>query len=207
VAERRTIFFSLIVVGIVAGALGGLLMAASIDSLRDELGTAKGEVAALHTLRTRTEHLQAALDSAERREAELQEKVRQRQTCGKRGFQGTGGPHLWLFPDRGPPGTRVMIVGDCFKGSFAHDPTAGYGIFLLHRFMKPRECELIGPAVPFRLDLHRGRAQGFFTVPFRGLCFQHRYGRRLAPEMYELGVGCHACGIARFRVTPGGVRR
>jgi hypothetical protein len=203
VAERRTIFFSLMAAGILAGALGGLLMAASIDSLRDDLGTAKGEVASLRVWRARTEHLQAALESAKRREAELHKKVRQRQTCAKKGFRGTGGPHLWLFPDRGPPGTRVMVVGDCFKGSFAHNPTEGYGVFLLHQFFRPRECELIGSAAPFRLDLHRGRAEGSFTVPFQGACFQHRYGRRVTPAMYILGIGCHACSVARFRVTPG----
>ena len=202
-ARRPTVlFFSIAVAGLIAGGAASLLLAATIDSLHDDLGTAKEQVAMLRIWRARAAELQAALDAVTRRGEELEQKVRQRQTCGKKGFD-TGGPHLWLFPDRGPPGTRVMFVGDCFKGSFARNPTAGYGIFLLHRFVKPRECELIGPAVPFRLDLHRGRAEGFFTVPFQGICFQHRYGRRLTPEMYELGVGCHACSIARFRVTAG----
>jgi hypothetical protein len=195
------LFSSVAVAGVLAGAAASLLMAATIDSLRHDLGTAKGQVESLHAWRTKAEHLREALDDTRGHEQELMRKVRQRQTCGKKGFGGFGGPHLWLFPDRGPPGTRVMVVGDCFKGPFATDPTAGYGVFLLRRFTKPKECELIGPAVPFRLDLHRGRAEGFFTVPFRGVCFQHRYGRPVTPEMYEVGVGCHSCAIARFRVT------
>ena len=128
----------------------------------------------------------------------LKEQVRVRQTCAGRGSV-YGGPHLTLVPDSGPPGTRVTVVGDCFK---ARRWNHGYSIFLIRGFMHPRSCEIVAGAGPFALRVGRaGRARGFFTVPSEGDCFQEGYGRRVTPGVYGVGVGCHACIQARFRVT------
>lgn len=135
---------------------------------------------------------------ARREVRRLKEQVRVRQTCAGRG-SAYDGPHLTLVPYGGPPGTRVTVVGDCFKGRRWND---GYGLFLIRGFSHPRPCEVIGFARPFALRVERsGRARGFFTVPSEGACFQEGYGRRVTPGVYGVGVGCHACIQARFRVT------
>jgi hypothetical protein len=94
-------------------------------------------------------------------------------------------------------GTRVRISGRCFHRRW----NSGYGIFLRRQFTKPRECEIIaGDAFRFRVNRARvGR--GWFEVARNGACFQHRYRRRVTPGRYHVGFGCHACAIARFRVT------
>ncbi len=114
-----------------------------------------------------------------------------------------GGPHLSLVPRAGPPGMRVTIVGDCFRSRHWNH---GYGLFLIRVFRSPRSCEIIAGG-PFSLKVDKSGASGFFTVPSSGSCFQEEYGRRVTPGLYRLGVGCHACTTARFRVTAaGGVR-
>jgi hypothetical protein len=201
VAQRRTLFYSLVIAGILAGAVGGLLMAASIDSLNDQLVTTRG---VLTHAESRIGRLEAALRRTSDENERLRESVDRRQTCASRRSGSAGGPHVWLLPDHGPVGTRVRFVGDCFLNVSAQDVLGAYGIFLLHQFLRPRECEIIAAPSRFALRIgNRGRAGGFFTVPSRGACFQHLYGRRVTPALYSVGIGCHACTVAAFRVTGG----
>jgi hypothetical protein len=110
---------------------------------------------------------------------------------------GSGPVRVRIVPGHGPVGMRVRITGRCF----ARHWDSGYGIFLLREFTKPRECEIIaGGAFRFRVDRDHS-ARGWFKVASDGACFQHRYRRRVTPGLYELGVGCHACLVAHFRVT------
>jgi hypothetical protein len=115
------------------------------------------------------------------------------------------GPHTQFFPSHGAPGTKVVFATDCLQGPAGmwHHWQSGYGMFLLHQFAQPRECELIIEVghPSFRFD-GRNRAHGSFVVPSgEGGCFQHDYRRAISPAMYRLGIGCHACEIGRFRVT------
>lgn len=189
-------------------ASGAALTAAAfrIDSLSEDLTAAENKLKALPPSPTAdgTERtsLEAALTGAEREIAELRRRLRDAQTCADQ-HGSYGGPHVWAVPDHGPPGTRVTIVGDCFK---SRDWNFGYGIFLIRHFFKPQECEVIAGADPFELEVDRqGRSQGFFTVPSRGGCFQHDYDRRVTPGVYRIGIGCHACATAAaFRVTRSG---
>lgn len=110
---------------------------------------------------------------------------------------GSGPVDVRIVPRRGPVGTRVRISGRCFPGRWK----AGYGIFLLRQFTKPRECELIaGGRHRFRVN-RAGVGRGWFTVAGDGACFQHRYRRRVTPGRYKVGVGAHAAFVAHFRVT------
>lgn len=110
---------------------------------------------------------------------------------------GIGPVGVRIVPEHGPVGTRVRISGRCFPRHW----DSGYGIFLLRQFTKPRDCEIIAGGA-FRFHVDRAHvARGWFTVAPDGACFQHRYRRRVTPGRYQLGVGCHACTVARFRVT------
>jgi hypothetical protein len=102
-----------------------------------------------------------------------------------------------ITPERGPVGTRVRITGRCFPRRW----NSGYGIFLRRQFTKPRECEIIAGGA-FRFRVNRARAgRGWFEVARGGACFQRRYRRRVTPGRYDIGFGCHACTLGRFRVT------
>jgi hypothetical protein len=110
---------------------------------------------------------------------------------------GTGPVDVRVVPRHGPVGTRVRVSGRCFRRRW----DAGYGIFLLRQFTKPLECELIAGGA-FRFRVNRARVgRGWFKVAHDGACFQHRYRRRVTPGPYRVGLGCHACLVARFRVT------
>jgi hypothetical protein len=110
---------------------------------------------------------------------------------------GAGPVDVRVAPRHGPVGTRVQISGRCFGRRL----DSGYGIFLLRQFTKPRECELIAGGA-FQLRVNRARVgRGWFKVAHDGACFQHRYRRRVTPGRYRVGFGCHACLLARFRVT------
>lgn len=116
------------------------------------------------------------------------------------------GPRLTFDPPKAPPGTRVRFEGDCFVGFFADKKTltTGYGIFLIHPALEWGEapdCELIAGTRPNRLTITAGRGNGFFTVPEEGGCFQSSRVRPVRPGRYDLGMGCHACYVAPFRVT------
>ena len=110
---------------------------------------------------------------------------------------GSGPADVRIVPRRGPVGTRVRISGRCFARRW----TSGYTIFLRRQVMEPRECEILaGGAFRFRVNRKR-EGRGWFEVARDGACFQHRYGRRVTPGRYDIGFGCHACSIGRFRVT------
>ena len=185
---------------LVAAASGVLIVkVTSLDRRSERLEADLERVRAANAeLRADLRRTESAAAVSRRRAGRLREEVQVRQTCAGRGSE-YGGPHLVLVPDQGPPGTRVTVVGDCFKGRRWNH---GYGIFLIRGFTRPRSCEIIAGASPFRLRVDAtGRARGFFTVPSRGGCFQEDYGRRVTPGVYQVGLGCHACGTARFRVT------
>lgn len=187
---------------LVALTSGTALIAAGfrIHSLNKDLASAESSLEALATAEgAERSNLEAAVKDAEREIADLRRQLRDEQSCADQ-HGSYGGPHVWAVPDHGPPGTRVTLVGDCFK---SRDWDHGYGIFLIRQFFKPRECEIIAGADPFELEVdNQGRAQGFLTVPSRGACFQNDYGRSLTPGEYRIGIGCHACATAAtFRVT------
>lgn len=107
------------------------------------------------------------------------------------------GPQLRVVPQQGPIGTRVRLAGQCFGDSY-YD---GDGVFLLRQFFEPRECEIMAFA-KHRLRFGKsGSLRGHFTVPGNGACSQHDYSRRVTPSRYFVGIGCHSCLHARFRVT------
>ena len=190
-------------------ALAGLVTATAIltsrvSSFRRDEAAAERRVASLEAsvreVQARALAAESGLDEAEQTGRKLRREVRQSQSCEQPPFD--HGPHVWLFPTQGPPGTQVRIVGGCFLGSFWRHWRSGYGMFLLRQFIEPRECELIAGVLDPVLRIRRGWAEGAFTVPAgRGSCFQHLYERRITPAIYSLGLGCHACNIARFRVT------
>jgi len=110
-----------------------------------------------------------------------------------------GFPKVTLRPRAGPIGTRIRI--SIPAGCFKRDWNAGYGVFLLRQFNKPRECELIGSG-GFRLRVNAvGEARGYVIAPARGHCFQHTYSRAATPGRYVVGFGCHACGGPTFTTT------
>lgn len=97
-------------------------------------------------------------------------------------------PPLTLTPTRGITGSRVRLSGGCFQRRW----DKGYGVFLLHQFFRPRECEIIaGGRFRLRVDRH-GQAHGWFVVPASGACLQHSSGRRVTAGVYSLSIGCHA---------------
>ena len=117
------------------------------------------------------------------------------------GYPGPG-PTGVLVPDSGPVGTRVSIVIDCLSGFEDQITHPAYGAFLIRDFGKHAACELIAGG-PFQIKLvGRGRAAGWFTVGSQGACFQSGGKTRLVtPGVYGVGVGCHVCELATFRVT------
>jgi hypothetical protein len=96
------------------------------------------------------------------------------------------------------------MVVDCLIARFDRSEVTepGYGVFLLRDFGTPLACELIAGG-PYRLKLvGRNRAAGWFTVASRGGCFQSGGATRaVTPGRYYVGLGCHACFVATFRVT------
>lgn len=109
-----------------------------------------------------------------------------------------------LIPRHGPAGTRVHVLGTCFKRDrrwFGPHP----GVFLLHRFTGPRECELRTSEADHVVIRADGALRGWFVVAARGSRFQHVYARDVRPGRFDLGLGCLACIVryGAFVVTPG----
>jgi hypothetical protein len=102
-------------------------------------------------------------------------------------------------PNHGPVGTRVHISGRCFRRHWRRE---AYGLFLMKGFRHPRECELMIGAERLQLTVDADRrGHGVFDVGRSGRCFQRAYGRRATPGVYSVGIYCHACSFARFRIT------
>jgi hypothetical protein len=77
-----------------------------------------------------------------------------------------------------------------------------YGVFLI-RSDGATGCELIAGG-RFSLDISpSGSLVADFVVPDTGDCFQSQAQQPVEPGRYAIGIGCHACEIAYFRVTPG----
>lgn len=107
------------------------------------------------------------------------------------------GPRLVAIPRAASVGARVTLEGSCFQREW----NFGYGIFLIRDFERP-ECELIA-AAEHRFRVRRdGSAVGYMIVPSEGDCFQRSSTRFVTPGRYRIGVGCHACQLAGFRVEP-----
>ena len=104
-----------------------------------------------------------------------------------------------LRPDHGPVGTRVHISGRCFRRRWRR---AAFGLFLLKQFQHPHECELIigGDKQQLTVGADR-RGTGVFYVGRSGQCSQQDYRRRATPGVYSVGIYCHACFFAQFRIT------
>lgn len=104
-----------------------------------------------------------------------------------------------LRPDHGPVGTQVRISGRCFRRRWRRE---AFGLFLLKEFQRPRECELIigGDKLQLSVGADR-RGTGVFYVGRSGQCTQRDYQRRATPGVYFVGIYCHACHFAQFRIT------
>jgi streptogramin lyase len=116
-----------------------------------------------------------------------------------------GLPAVTVAPDHGPVGTRVHLEGDGFTDPYWRqvDRThgGGYGVFLIGS--APGGCELIaGSEFTLRVE-EDGHLVADFTVPGEGGCFQTDRIEPVRPGSYAIGVGCHACEVAEFRVTEG----
>lgn len=189
-------------------------------SLNSELRSlrASAETTASHAQRLTEQLNEATLALAEKEAAAeesrkhlntLRRELRDRQDCAAPYYESR--PHLTLIPDHGPVGTRVTLVGDCFLGKLWKH-LGGYSVSLLGELNNegqvagPGEalsCELItfGDDVDWRV--RNGRGFGHFTVPAGGGCFQSDQEAAVVPGTYRVIVGCHACTLARFSVTPG----
>jgi hypothetical protein len=109
-------------------------------------------------------------------------------------------------PSSGPVGTRVRITGRITDDlatwqTYFRDP--GYFDLLRNATVGvPAGCELLVHAEQesIRMDA-AGQVSGSFVVGSTGGCFQR--GRSYAPGagQYDLAIGCHACGVATFRIT------
>jgi hypothetical protein len=197
---RRAYLFTAIVLLIVVGlATGTGILAVRVGDLDRQLARTERRVSSLTPLlkEARQQAASSAAQAArsERTTKSLLNRLRRRPPCR--------GPLVWIFPSQGPIGTHVTITGYCFLGQYWRQWRGGYGMFLLHQFLEPRECELIiGVSDPVLRINRSGQAEGSFTVPGgTGGCFQHGYERRITPTDYSLGIACHACSVATFRVT------
>jgi hypothetical protein len=75
----------------------------------------------------------------------------------------------------------------------------GYGVFLIGD--GGHGCELITRG-DFSLHLaNDGHLVADLIVPSEGTCFQGDEQRELRAGTYAIGIGCHACQVAEFRVT------
>jgi hypothetical protein len=124
---------------------------------------------------------------------------------------GATDPCLTLTPDHGPAGTHVQISGritshlSTWRAAF--DNPDGY--FALYTDIPPGSgplagCELIiggdHATVSMTAD---GVVTGSFIVGRTGTCFQQSdVEHPTQPGRYVLAVGCQACGVANFTVTP-----
>jgi hypothetical protein len=123
-------------------------------------------------------------------------------------------PCLTLTPSSGPVGTHVRISGtithDLSNWRSQFDNPAYFALIreFAHGFPGgPSECELLigGDAGQVHLAID-GRVTGSFIVGASGSCFQRdstEYPTQ--PGTYRLSVGCHACPLANFAVTSGGL--
>jgi hypothetical protein len=115
-----------------------------------------------------------------------------------------GGPIVTLIPNHGPVGTRVEMVGYCFRGSRwqRKHPAAPYGVSLIREIkFDGFKCELIAGGRK-QIDVKRdGRMRGYFVVAGEGACFQSTRSATVTPGSYNLTIGCHACSVTNFRVT------
>jgi hypothetical protein len=112
-----------------------------------------------------------------------------------------GLPAVTVSPDHGPVGTRVHVEGDGFTGASWRDVGAtggGYGVFLL---TDEGDCELLAVSDPALKISRNGHLIAEVTVPAQGECFQSGRSQAVRPGDYRIGIGCHACEVADFRVT------
>src|SRR5712692_6366096 len=110
------------------------------------------------------------------------------------------GPTVTLRPDSGPIGTHVQVVGAGFDPGLASAPVV---ILTLNREF-PDGCGLVGGVrVVYLRVTKEGRLNGQFVLTAQGDCFQEP-GRHhaVAPGRYEVAIGCMACDVHAFRVTP-----
>lgn len=131
-----------------------------------------------------------------------------------------------LTPSSGPVGTTVRINGHLSRaqikefGRLLEPPFAYFGLITeVHRSCSAAAgpcvvgparlagCELDGGATGQTLTFSRttGRVHGSFVVGGGGSCFQSQPDSRRHPTLpgrYVLTIGCHACEVAYFTVSP-----
>lgn len=119
------------------------------------------------------------------------------------------GSNITVRPDHGPVGTRVHLAGGGFTGAswqeVARTHGGAYGVFLDVDPGTAGGCELLAGG-PFTLRISpSGVLAADFTVPAQGSCFQTHPTKvePVRPGRYAIGVGCHVCLVAYFRVTGG----
>jgi hypothetical protein len=123
-----------------------------------------------------------------------------------------GRPRVTLIPSFGTPGTRVEVVGFCFKSEFwrTKRPNKGTGIGLWTRLdgagnpdpdLRKGRCDLVaGRTGTFQIGAD-GRMRGQFVVPRTGRCTRSKASNSMVPGRYNLIIGCRECAVARFRIT------
>ncbi len=114
-----------------------------------------------------------------------------------------GLPTVTVTPDHGPVGTRVHLEGDGFTDPYWQEVGrthgGGYGVFLIGS--APGGCELIaGGDFTIRIGAD-GHLTAEVTVSGTGNCFQMDRTAQVRPGRYAIGIGCHACEVAEFRIT------
>jgi hypothetical protein len=154
-------------------------------------------------LRARLVQMEQALNAAGTDKADLAKRYRDLRNCVSKSNP-DGGPIVTLIPNHGPVGTRVEMVGYCFRGSEWQRkyPASPYGVSLIREIkLDDFKCELIAGGRK-QIDVKRdGRMRGYFVVAGEGDCFQSSRSATVTPGSYFLTIGCHTCSMGNFRVT------
>ena len=108
---------------------------------------------------------------------------------------------ITLRPDHGPVGTRVQVSGPAPSWAVPDDI---YALDLERTLDPPGDCDAIAATSHrFSVDAN-GNLTGWFIVPATASCFQQLppgSSRTVGPGTWDVGLGCHSCQIATFRVT------
>jgi hypothetical protein len=154
-------------------------------------------------LRARLVDMEQALDAVGTDKKDLAKRYRDLRNCVSKSNP-DGGPIVTLIPNHGPVGTRVEMVGYCFRGSKwqRKHPASPHGVSLIREVkLDGSKCELIAGGRK-QIDVKRdGRMRGYFVVAGEGDCFQSSRSATVTPGSYKLTIGCRACFVSEFRVT------
>ena len=111
--------------------------------------------------------------------------------------------HLKLTPAAGPVGSRVTFAGYLSRSVVRTNPhLAATDLFLEGETVR---CGLLVYLRSAEVHLNRGTGHvtGAFSIGRRGSCPQSNgTPHRVTPGQYALSVGCLACEVATFSITP-----